>query len=278
MTKRLTIALVAIALFVLMAVLPVSAAPMFANGTIINQGATIFIGEEGLNVTHALNGAYWGASCGVELNCEQWSAKPNLTTIGWWASAADIYNSAPSKTIDLSTRYRSLTVAPSDFVGYTGNWYLVDTNGKAYNLPASVTDAHPSCKCTAAGCVASLVFTVLDPSLDIRIWDYTTNNDVTGKSVPQGEKLGFRIDTNMYPAVDPDYRDNVVDNTIWNVDGGFTCSNPDITQWVNSTTQKQTCAACGTTRTIPYNMTVNYADWVGWATWMSSPSQGSRLL
>ena len=67
MTKRLTIALVAVALFVLMAVMPVSAG-LFANGTIINQGATIFIGEEGLNVTHALNGAYYGAACGGSRN------------------------------------------------------------------------------------------------------------------------------------------------------------------------------------------------------------------
>jgi len=219
MTKRLTIALVAVALFVLMAVMPVSAAPMFANGTIINQGATIFIGEEGLNVTHALNGAWYGASCGVDVDCYNWSHAPALTTIGWWASAADIYNTAPSRTIDLSTRYRYMTVAPSDFVGYTGNWYLVDTNGKAYNLPTYVTDAHPQCKCTAAGCVAALVFTVADPSLDIRIWDYTTNNDVTGKSVPQGEKLGFRIDTNMYPAVDSTFRNNVVDVTSYSLTG-----------------------------------------------------------
>ena len=70
MTKRLTIALIAVALFVLMAVMPVSAAlPKFANGTIINQGATIFIGEEGLNVTHALNSAYYGATCGGTMTC-----------------------------------------------------------------------------------------------------------------------------------------------------------------------------------------------------------------
>ena len=62
MTKRLTIALVAVALFVLMAVMPVSAAGLFANGTVINQGATIFIGEEGLNVTHAMNQAYYGGT------------------------------------------------------------------------------------------------------------------------------------------------------------------------------------------------------------------------
>ncbi|MDD1683388.1 MAG: DUF3821 domain-containing protein [Methanoregula sp.] len=281
MTKRLTIALVAVALFVLMAVMPVSAAPMFANGTIINQGATIFIGEEGLNVTHALNGAWYGASCGVDVDCYNWSHAPALTTIGWWASAADIYNTAPSRTIDLSTRYRYMTVAPSDFVGYTGNWYLVDTNGKAYNLPTYVTDAHPQCKCTAAGCVAALVFTVADPSLDIRIWDYTTNNDVTGKSVPQGEKLGFRIDTNMYPAVDSTFRNNVVDVTSYSLTGTYeaydvpgmfyNCTEPSKQIWVNSSRSELVCPACGTTRTIPYNLTYWVDDWVGWATWMSSP-------
>jgi len=49
------------------------------------------------------------------------------------------------------------------------------------------------------------------PSLDIRIWDFNQNQDVTGKSVPQGERLGFRIDTNMYPATDRAYRTNVID-------------------------------------------------------------------
>ena len=59
-----------------------------------------------------------------------------------------------------------------------------------------------------------MVFNVQDPSLDIKIWDYNQNTDVTGKSVPQGEKLGFRIDTNMYPAVDGRYRSNVIDDSI----------------------------------------------------------------
>ena len=58
-----------------------------------------------------------------------------------------------------------------------------------------------------------MVFNVQDPSLDLKIWDYNQNTDVTGKSVPQGEKLGFRIDTNMYPAVDGRYRSNVIDDS-----------------------------------------------------------------
>ena len=45
MTKRLTIALVAVALFVLLAVMPDGSTTTNANGTVINQGATIFIGS-----------------------------------------------------------------------------------------------------------------------------------------------------------------------------------------------------------------------------------------
>ena len=101
MTKRLTIALVAVALFVLMAVMPVSA---WANGTVINQGATVFIGEEGLNITHALNQAQ---------STTLTDTAPVFNTIAWWASAADIGNTVPSKSIDVSTRYKNFMVAPS---------------------------------------------------------------------------------------------------------------------------------------------------------------------
>ncbi len=109
MTKRLTIALVAVALFVLMAVMPVSAAVCSTNGTVINQGATIFIGEEGLNVTHALNQAFYQGTGTPAQN----NSVPSLTVIGWWASAADLYTTSPSRTIDLGEPgTRALTVAP----------------------------------------------------------------------------------------------------------------------------------------------------------------------
>ena len=51
----------------------VTGAPV--NNTIINQSATIFIGEEGLNITHALNQAQGSPMDGT----------PPLATIGWWA-------------------------------------------------------------------------------------------------------------------------------------------------------------------------------------------------
>ncbi|MFA6225568.1 MAG: MEMAR_RS02690 family S-layer glycoprotein [Methanoregula sp.] len=190
MTKRLTIALVAVVLFVLMAIMPVSAA-----NNVIDTGATIFIGEDGLNVTHALNAAY-GSPDGID-------AAPTYLTIGWWASAANIDSSAPTKTIDLSTgnRYQSMTVAQSDFVGYTGNWYV-------YNPTSPVSSTH-------------YAFTVADPTLSIAFWDFqqgtnvdgiagTSGTDVTGKVVPQGEHIGVQIYTNMYSAVDTRFRSSLI--------------------------------------------------------------------
>jgi PGF-CTERM protein len=167
-----------------MAVMPVSA-HLTTNGSVINRGAFIFIGEEGLNVTHALNQVAGTPANGV----------PTFTRIGWWASAAVITSTPPSKVIDLGIdgRYKYMTVAPADFVGYTGNWYLLDATGSVILSPLEV-------------------FNVQDPTLDIKIWDYNQNADVTGKSVPQGELLGFRIDTNMYPAVDGNFRNNVIDD------------------------------------------------------------------
>lgn len=184
MTKRFTIALVALALFVLVAVMPASAA-YYNTSPVINQGATVFIGEQGLNLTTAIHYAEGTPVANAPLN----------TSIGWWASAATITSSAPTKSIDLASRYTSLTVAPSDFVGYAGNWYLL--NGSAVII--------------APGKTAPLaVIVAADPTLDVKIWDFNQATDMTGKSVPQGEYLGFRIETNMYPALDNRYRSTVL--------------------------------------------------------------------
>jgi len=183
MTKRLTIALVAVALFVLMAIMPVSAAP---NGTQIQQGAFVFIGEGGLNLTQTLNQAL-NPQVAPNLTISKTPAAGDLK-IGWWASAAQITTTAPTKTIDLSGRYTNFEVAQADFVGFTGNWYLLsNTSANAAFL--------------IGGTTPSAVFNVQDPTLSIAVWDFSqSGTDVTGKSVPQGEHLGFQINTNMYSA------------------------------------------------------------------------------
>jgi PGF-CTERM protein len=230
MTKRLTIALVAVALFVLMAVMPVSA---LSNGTVINQSAIVFIGEQGLNVTHALNQAV-GPAAPID-------GTPAQTTIGWWASAAAINTSAPTKTIDLSgspARYLSLTVAPSDFVGYTGNWY-------------SMMDGTRT---------SGIAFSVADPSLAIAVWDFQQASDVTGKSVPQGEHLGFKIDTNMYSAIDGTKRSNIITwNPTWTNWTGITLP-PTTPAWAWSNVTYPAGVGNGTvvtTTTLTYPNTYN---------------------
>ncbi len=153
---------------------PVPPAPVL-NGTIINQSATIFIGEQGLNVTHALNQAQGNPSI---------DGVPPLKSVGWWADGSEVSITSPTKTINLDGRYTSFTVEPADFVGYTGTWYVIRDDQ------------------TAVG----EAFTVTDPRLDLRILDFTHTADVTGQSVPQNTRLGFGIATNMYPAVDARYR------------------------------------------------------------------------
>jgi PGF-CTERM protein len=189
MTKRLTIALVALAMFVLVAVLPVSAT--LTNGYYqvapgINQGATVFIGEQGLDISHALDSANAQGSA------------TTITTIGWWASAADIRTTAPTVSFDLIGRANLFTVTQSEFDGYEGQWYLVDANDN--NWAKAATGA---------------VFNVKAPKLDVSIRDPNQNDgaDVSGKSIPTGAQLQFQIGTNMYTVLaDPALRYPIYNN------------------------------------------------------------------
>jgi len=175
MTKRLTIALVALAMFVLVAAMPVSA---YNNGFYyvvrqdINQGATVFIGEQGLDITRALDGANAAAD----------PPRTGLTIIGWWASAAEIYTTAPTVSVDTAGRETTFTVTQAEFEGYEGQWYLVDPTANQI----AVRDA-------------GAVFNVKAPKIDISIRDINQNDaDVSGKSIPTGAELVFQVGTNMY--------------------------------------------------------------------------------
>jgi len=178
MTKRLSIALIAVALFVVLAVLPAAAStvnPDNFNGTVIDAGATVFIGEQGLNLTHGMNGAT--AASGVAVT--NYDNAPTNLTISWWASGSTSAN--PDFSADISARYRSFTVDQDTFVGRTGNWYLTSTLG------GSVTKM-------------GVVFNVQDPQLSVAAWDFQQGKDVTGLNVVQGGHLGIKVTTNMYAA------------------------------------------------------------------------------
>jgi trimeric autotransporter adhesin len=259
MTKRLTTILIALAVFVLIAVLPASA---LANGTFIQQGAFLFVGEQGLNVTPALNAAGAAPPAGNNI-------------IAWWASAAPVYGaggpgtppgSPPSRVVDLGVNGRNYSfMVTSDFAANLGPWYVYDGTN-VYLSP----------------------FAIADPSLDIRVWDpvQAGGTDVTGKSVPQGTKITFRIDTNMYSAADTTKRSNVIEaigppeRFANNTPAGFVpvgattnieleaeYAAPYGTNWSNGTS-----AAAGTGTTVTYT---NYSLWgpsVVWApTYPGSP-------
>ena len=99
-TKRLTIALIALVALVLVAVLPVSATYYDINNTIYAAGANVYIGEQQLNLLPALTTLGYSTS----------------DTAGWWASAATITTTNPSTTQPLSSA--ELYVSPADFGNY----------------------------------------------------------------------------------------------------------------------------------------------------------------
>ncbi len=170
MTQRLPVILIALAFFVLVAVVPVLAVDnsnYYVVANDIGQGATVYIGEQGLNVTRALNGH---------------------TRIGWWASGAPLATPY-SQSFDFGTLAGASAFTVSDtFVGYTGNWYTLD--------PVTNTAVAPA-------------FNVQDPTLLINIWDWDQSSDVTSRSVAQGDNLGFKVSTNMISALDPVHRQPV---------------------------------------------------------------------
>jgi len=92
---------------------PVAAASAIST---IQRGNTVFIGEQGLDITAAMDGD---------------------TILGWWASGSTSTN--PDYTIPLSAT-GSFTVSSSDFASRTGNWYHMPSLDKANGTAFSVAD------------------------------------------------------------------------------------------------------------------------------------------
>ena len=84
----------------------------------INPGNTVFIGEQGLDITAAMQGD---------------------TQIGWWASGASISTSSPDQIVTVSNP-GSFSVSPSQFSAYPGNWYRLSSSGKADGSAFTVVD------------------------------------------------------------------------------------------------------------------------------------------
>ena len=118
----------------------------------IAAGGTVFIGEEGLDITAA--GAVPGSS------------------LVWYGPGGTISGS-PAAQVTVGDP-ESFYASPASFSGKTGPWFLLPGN--------------------------SLAFYIKEPSLGIRVVDYSSDFVLgTGSSwLPKGDTAGFRIDTNLW--------------------------------------------------------------------------------
>jgi PGF-CTERM protein len=165
MKNHYTIALIALMVVIAFLVLPVSAATSKdGNGVatlVLNKGATVFIGEQGLDITNVVGTA--------------------PAQIAWWASGADTTYSSPSQTITISDA-SNFDVLASQFAGYTGSWYIYDgTTGTTHPLAFYVQDPN-------------LDISVWDANTG-------TGTNMNDKTVVVGQNLTFKISTNMYTVV-----------------------------------------------------------------------------
>jgi hypothetical protein len=148
-----------------MMVLPVYAYTV--NNTITNMGSTVFLGEEGLDLTEIVKPGSNALTYGI----------------GWWGSGADIYGSTPQGSYTFSpSNINAVSISQSAFGSYLGNWYIKTASGFADG---------------------NVIFNVQEPYLTVDIVDLsqTPPQTVNGVSVVQGSILGFKIGTNMGSAV-----------------------------------------------------------------------------
>ena len=96
---------------------PVTAAAAIST---IAPGNTVFIGEQGLDITSVMNGD---------------------SQIGWWASGAAIATSSPDYTVSISNP-ANFYVSPNDFGSHQGSWYRFSALSKANGTAFTVADPH----------------------------------------------------------------------------------------------------------------------------------------
>ena len=136
-------------------------APAAASLAKIAAGSPVFIGENNVDLSSALSGCH---------------------TIAWWQNGTPM-SAMPTKNVTISEintiseKTTHFNISPELFNGYTGTWYCEDTQP---NFP---------------------VFDIRDPWIAIKVWDLDRNQDVTGKTIPRATNITYRIDTNLYPAL-----------------------------------------------------------------------------
>lgn len=111
--NKLIIGLIGIALLL------VATAPVMAH-TMINQGAIVYVGERGLDLTNAIN--HYPVT-------EQ-------KYIGWWVPGRDPATFKPSVIVGAYSR-KSLITIDRVFATHLGNWYMVRQDGTANTTDGS---------------------------------------------------------------------------------------------------------------------------------------------
>jgi hypothetical protein len=132
--------------------------PVMAAINDIPAGGTVFIGEQGLDITAGL-----GAN----------------NQIAWFPSTATMTSTTPEKVIDVTATKTSFYASPTDFSSWTGNWYSWApglTAGTA-TLCFRVDEPYVALK-------------VRDTTVGV---DVTPN-----KWIYRGDTAQFRIETNLY--------------------------------------------------------------------------------
>ncbi|PWR73663.1 PGF-CTERM sorting domain-containing protein [Methanospirillum stamsii] len=97
--------------------------------------------------------------------------------IAWWQPGTNTETEQPAD-IQQVTNAQSFYVSPDIFVGKTGNWYQWNGSIKG-----------------------QLAFNIKEPSLNLKIWDGSVDEDVTGKAIPVGNYGNFVVETNMQSII-----------------------------------------------------------------------------
>ncbi|HEX3001055.1 MAG TPA: DUF3821 domain-containing protein, partial [Methanoregula sp.] len=148
-------------LFCALIVIFLVCSPAAASTKKIANGAPVFIGETGLDISSAIR------DCKV---------------IAWWPDETNMSGPAAKnitlqRVNDVILPVNNFNISPDLFRGYPGNWYCEDKK------PAFV------------------VLNVLEPELSIRVWDLDKKEDITGKAVPVTTNITYRIDTNLHQVL-----------------------------------------------------------------------------
>lgn len=135
--------------------------PVTADLTVVPEGGTVFVGEEGLT----------------------FEGIPAGTTLYWFAPGDPPSTAVPSATYTTQGPGNEV-IAPATFQTHTGNWYTV----------------------AGSPVVATVIITVRMPAIDVRAFNTETCEDMTnGRVVKTGTAIAFRLDSNLYEAVNQRY-------------------------------------------------------------------------